>query len=107
MFWPTMTLRKFYMTKRDYYDVLGVGRDASPEEIKKSYRKMARKYHPDVTKNDAAAEARFKEASEAYEVLKDTERRQAYDRFGQLQNLLLPTLESHQQCMQPPLPPYA
>ncbi len=68
-------------TKRDYYEVLGVDRTASPEEIKRAYRKLARQYHPDVS--DAPdAEARFKEINEAYQVLSDPEKRAAYDRFG-------------------------
>jgi len=68
-------------TKRDYYDVLGVGRESSSEDIRKAYRKLARQYHPDVNKNDGA-EARFKEINEAYEVLSDEKKRAAYDRFG-------------------------
>jgi len=70
------------MTKRDYYEILGVSRGASAEEIKKAYRQLARKYHPDTAGNDPAATERFKEAQEAYEVLKDNKKRQAYDRFG-------------------------
>ena len=70
------------MAKRDYYDVLGVIKSASAEEIKKAYRKTALKYHPDRNKNDKTAEAKFKEASEAYHVLSDKERRTNYDQFG-------------------------
>jgi molecular chaperone DnaJ len=70
------------MAKRDYYEVLGVSKGASKDEIKKSYRRLAMKYHPDRNKDDADAEARFKEAKEAYEVLKDDEKRATYDRFG-------------------------
>ena len=70
------------MAKRDYYEVLGVVKSASPEEIKRSYRKLALKYHPDRNKNDKTAEAKFKEASEAYHVLSDKERRTNYDQFG-------------------------
>ena len=70
------------MAKRDYYEVLGVVKSASAEEIKKSYRKLALKYHPDRNKNDKTAEAKFKEASEAYHVLSDKERRTNYDQFG-------------------------
>ena len=70
------------MSKRDYYEVLGIVKSASPEEIKKAYRKLALKYHPDKNKNDKSAEAKFKEASEAYHVLSDKERRTNYDQFG-------------------------
>ena len=70
------------MAKRDYYEVLGVVKSASPEEIKKAYRKSALKYHPDKNKGDKAAENKFKEASEAYHVLSDKERRTSYDQFG-------------------------
>ena len=70
------------MAKRDYYDVLGVSRSASADEIKKSYRRLAMKYHPDRNKEDESAEEKFKEAKEAYEILKDEEKRAAYDRFG-------------------------
>lgn len=70
------------MYKRDYYEVLGLSRDAGNEEIKRAYRKLALKYHPDRNPGDKEAEERFKEASEAYEVLRDPERRQIYDRFG-------------------------
>jgi molecular chaperone DnaJ len=70
------------MSKRDYYEVLGVGRDADEKELKSAFRQMAKKYHPDANPDDAEAEAKFKEAAEAYEVLKDGQRRAAYDRFG-------------------------
>lgn len=69
------------MEFKDYYKIMGVSRDASKEEIKRAYRKLARKYHPDVSK-EPDAEARFKEVGEAYEVLKDPEKRAAYDRLG-------------------------
>ena len=70
------------MAKRDYYDVLGVSRTASGDEIKAAFRKMARKFHPDVTKNDPKLTERFKEAQEAYEVLSDPAKRKNYDEFG-------------------------
>jgi molecular chaperone DnaJ len=70
------------MAKADYYATLEVPKDASAEDLKKAYRKQAMKYHPDRNPNDKAAEARFKEVSEAYEVLKDEQKRAAYDRFG-------------------------
>jgi len=70
------------MSKKDYYEVLGVLKSASSEEIKKAYRKLALKYHPDKNKGDKGAEAKFKEASEAYHVLSDKERRKNYDQFG-------------------------
>jgi molecular chaperone DnaJ len=69
-------------TKRDYYEILGVGRDASAEDVKKAYRKLAMQYHPDRNKGDAAAEEKFKEVGEAYAVLSDQDKRARYDRFG-------------------------
>ncbi len=68
--------------KRDYYEVLGVSKDASNDEIKKAYRKLAVKYHPDRNPDDKAAEEKFKEAAEAYDVLSDAEKRAKYDQFG-------------------------
>jgi molecular chaperone DnaJ len=70
------------MSKRDYYEVLGTIKSSSQEEIKKAYRKLALKYHPDRNKGDKAAENKFKEASEAYHILSDKERRSNYDQFG-------------------------
>jgi len=70
------------MAKRDYYEVLGVIKSASPDEIKKAYRKLALKYHPDRNKGDKAAEAKFKESGEAYHILSDKERRTNYNQFG-------------------------
>lgn len=69
-------------TKRDYYEILGVAKSASADEIKKAYRKVAIQYHPDKNQGDAAAEEKFKEAAEAYEVLSDSTKRNQYDRFG-------------------------
>ncbi|MCE9599113.1 MAG: molecular chaperone DnaJ [Spirochaetia bacterium] len=70
------------MADRDYYEVLGVGRSASKEDIKKAYRKLAIQFHPDKNKGDKAAEEKFKEATEAYEVISDDQKRAAYDQFG-------------------------
>ena len=70
------------MSKRDYYEVLGVARSASSDEIKKSYRKLALKYHPDRNQDDAVAVEKFKEATEAYGVLSDANNRSKYDQFG-------------------------
>ncbi|OGW14708.1 MAG: molecular chaperone DnaJ [Nitrospinae bacterium RIFCSPLOWO2_12_FULL_47_7] len=70
------------MTKRDYYEVLGVGRDASEADLKKTYRQLALKYHPDKNPDNKEAEDKFKEASEAYEVLRDPEKRRIYDQYG-------------------------
>ena len=68
--------------KRDYYDVLGISREASDDEIKSAYRKLAKKHHPDLNPEDKVAETKFKQASEAYEVLSDSQKRTQYDRFG-------------------------
>ncbi len=70
------------MAKKDYYKILGVKKDAKADEIKKSYRRLARKYHPDVNPNDSSAEERFKEVQEAYDVLSDEKKRKVFDRFG-------------------------
>ena len=70
------------MDKRDYYEVLGVSRNASEKEIKSAYRKLAKKYHPDSNQGNQDAENKFKEASEAYSVLSDPEKRKQYDQFG-------------------------
>ena len=70
------------MAKKDYYEVLGVIKSASSDDIKKAYRKLALKHHPDKNKGNKASEAKFKEASEAYHVLSDKERRRNYDQFG-------------------------
>ena len=68
--------------KRDYYEVLGVSKTASDSELKSAYRKLAKKYHPDVNPGDKEAEAKFKEATQAYSVLSDAEKRRQYDQFG-------------------------
>src|SRR6202008_4940821 len=74
------------MSKRDYYDVLGVAKGADADEIKKAYRKMAIKYHPDKNPGDKQAEENFKEAAEAYEVLSNPEKKARYDQFGHAAN---------------------
>src|SRR4249919_3307968 len=70
------------MAKRDFYEILGVNKSASADEIKKAYRKVAMQFHPDRNPGDKAAEEKFKEAAEAYEVLSDNDKRSQYDRFG-------------------------
>ena len=70
------------MSKRDYYEVLSVDRDTSEKEIKKAYRRMAMKYHPDRNPEDKVAEEGFKEVNEAYEILSDNQKRAAYDQYG-------------------------
>ena len=70
------------MADQDYYEVLGVSREASDEEIKKAYRRLAMKYHPDRNNGDKAAEEKFKQVGEAYSVLGDAQKRAAYDRYG-------------------------
>ena len=70
------------MSKRDFYEVLGVSRDADEKTLKSAYRKLAMQNHPDRNPDDAAAAERFREASEAYDVLKDSQKRAAYDRLG-------------------------
>lgn len=70
------------VSKRDYYDTLGVGKNATDDEIKKAFRKLAKKYHPDVNQSDSSSEAKFKEISEAYEVLSDAQKRGKYDQYG-------------------------
>ena len=69
-------------TKRDYYEILGVQKNSSEDEIKQAYRKLALKYHPDKNKGNAEAEEKFKEATEAYEILRDPKKRAQYDKFG-------------------------
>ncbi len=70
------------MSKRDYYDILGVPKSASADELKKAYRKLAIKYHPDKNPGDKEAEEKFKEAAEAYDVLSNPEKKSRYDQFG-------------------------
>ena len=70
------------MAKRDYYDVLGIGRGADEKEIKRAYRKLAKKYHPDINPGDKQAEQKFKEITEAYNVLSDSEKKKLYDQYG-------------------------
>src|SRR5216110_583754 len=70
------------MAKRDYYEILGVSRTASADQIKKAHRKLVRKFHPDANKNNASAVEKFKEVQEAYDVLSDAQKRKNYDQFG-------------------------
>src|SRR5690606_25500136 len=70
------------MAKRDYYEILGVSKDVSAAELKKAYRRVAMKYHPDRNPDDKSTEEKFKEANEAYEVLSDAQKRAAYDQYG-------------------------
>jgi molecular chaperone DnaJ len=88
-------------SKRDYYEVLGVARDADDDTLKKAYRKLALQYHPDRNIGNAEAEAKFKEASEAYEVLRDPQKRQVYDRYGHagLEGAGLPNFASAEDVM--------
>ncbi|HMF56373.1 MAG TPA: molecular chaperone DnaJ [Pyrinomonadaceae bacterium] len=81
------------MAKEDYYQVLGIKRDAKPEEIKKAYRRLARKHHPDVNPGDKSAEERFKLITEAHDVLSDPKKRKVYDRFGQYSDNLAEAAE--------------
>src|SRR5438094_2577078 len=82
------------MAKEHFYKILGVKKDAKPEEIKKAYRRLARKYHPDVNPGDKAAEDRFKQMSEAFDVLSDPKKRKVYDRFGQYSDNLANAAEA-------------
>ncbi|MDD3678569.1 MAG: DnaJ domain-containing protein, partial [Dehalococcoidales bacterium] len=70
------------MAAKDYYNILGVAKNAGDKEIKQAFRKLARKYHPDVNPGDKSAEEKFKQISEAYEVLSDEKKRKKYDQFG-------------------------
>src|ERR1700722_6256767 len=69
-------------TKQDYYDLLGVPRKAAQKEIRQAYRKLARKYHPDLNPGDKSSEEKFKQVQEAYDILSDAKKRQMYDQFG-------------------------
>jgi len=80
------------MAKRDYYEVLGVGRQAGEDEIKKAYRKLAMKYHPDRNPDDPAAEEKFKEISYAYKILSDPEKRKHYDTHGNVNSDTIPKI---------------
>src|SRR2546421_11018168 len=88
-------------TKKDYYEILGVGRDSDDEVIKRAYRKLAMQHHPDRNVGDAEAEVKFKEAAEAYEVLRDPAKRQRYDRYGHagLEGMGLPDFGSAESVM--------
>src|SRR5436190_8770550 len=70
------------MAKKDYYNILGIKKDAKPDEIKKAYRRLARKHHPDVNPGDKGSEDKFKEVQEAYDILSDEKKRKVFDRFG-------------------------
>ena len=70
------------MAKKDYYNILGIKKDAKADEIKKAYRRLARKHHPDVNPNDKTSEEKFKEVQEAYDILSDEKKRKVFDRFG-------------------------
>ena len=70
------------MAKKDYYKILGVKKESTADEIKKAYRRLARKYHPDVNPNDKSAEEKFKEVQEAYDILSDEKKRKVFDKFG-------------------------
>src|SRR6478672_11330012 len=76
---------------QDYYETLGVARDAPLDEIRKSYRKLARKYHPDLNPGDKAAEERFKSVQEAYDILSDPKKRQMYDQYGFYSDTAMPS----------------
>ena len=77
-------------TKRDYYEILGIEKNADAGKIKSAYRKLAKKYHPDTNSGDAVAEQKFKEVTEAYNVLSDPEKKKLYDKFGPVSYTHLP-----------------
>ena len=90
------------MAKRDYYEILGVSKTADAKEIKKAYRKLAVKFHPDKNPGDKAAEEKFKEAAEAYEVLSDADKKARYDRYGHA-GVVGSAIFLHQHCVRPAL----
>src|SRR5437588_12663829 len=94
------------MAKEDFYKILGAKKDAKPEEIKKAYRRLARKHHPDVNPGDKAAEDRFKQMSEAFDVLSDPKKRKVYDRFGQYSDNLANAAEAGADATYPRSAPF-
>ena len=87
--------------KRDYYEVLGVGKTAGDEEIKKAYRQLAKKYHPDLNPGDKVAEQKFKEVNEAYEILSNKDKRARYDQFGHAGEMCIRDSSPAGSCINP------